>query len=75
MAGVTHTLTYSIFRVTDCRDCPSSKLTSSKKPPHLAMMCTIAIPAMVIDDANYKTGRVPENCPLATGDVMLTRSL
>lgn len=70
----TRTLTYSIFRVTDCRDCPSSKLTSSKKLPHLAMMCTVATPAMVIADADYSVGRVPENCPLATGDVMLTRS-
>ncbi len=73
MAGVTSTLTYSVFRVTDCRDCPGSKLTSSKTPPHLAMMCTLAPTPFVIDKDDYQAGRVRGRCPLANGDVMLTR--
>ena len=70
---MTGTKTYSIRKVTDCRDCPGSKLTSSKEAPYLAMMCTVPPVAFVIDGADYTAGRCPTTCPLDGGDVMLTR--
>ena len=73
---MTHTKTYSIKTVKDCRDCPGNRpeITTGEKTK-IRMVCVFSADTHLLPLSALASGDVPAWCPLATGDVMVTREV